>query len=351
MAEAVMDPLSGAAVVILLSTYNGAEFVTEQIESIQRQTVSDWMLLVRDDGSSDETAPIVRQLADRDRRILLTEDSRGNLGPAASYGLLLEWAAEAGARYVALSDQDDVWRPDKLARELELLRSREAEVGADTPILVHSDLTVVAEDLSVLHPSFLRFQGLEREAGAPLGRLLVQNFVTGCTVVLNRALVDVATPLPKVVMHDWWLALCAAALGQLAYLPEPTVLYRQHGRNATGGRWRGEARMQALRHPASWWHSSADRFSATLEQARELARLLERRGGEKPVRSGSIAMVRDYCNGFTKGIGALRRLRMIRRHGIRPHSLLGYPVFFYVRVLSWSGESRDGLPRVTLRSP
>lgn len=343
--------MSGAAVVILLSTYDGAEYVAEQIESIRRQTMSDWTLLVRDDGSSDETVQIVRQLAETDRRILLTQDGGGNLGPAGSFGLLLKRAAEAGACYVALADQDDVWRPDKLARELELLQSREAEVGANTPILVHSDLTVVAEDLSVVHPSFLRFQGLDREAGAPLGRLLVQNFVTGCTVVLNRALVDVATPLPKVVMHDWWLALCAAALGQLVYLPAPTVLYRQHGRNAAGGRWRWEARLQALRHPTSWWHRSADRFSATLDQARELARRLERTGGKKPERSNSITVVRDYCNAFTSGIGALQRLRTVRRYGIKPSSLLGYPLFFYVRVLCWSGEPRGGPQQVTLRSP
>lgn len=342
--------MSEATVVILLSTFNGAEYVAEQIESIRRQTMSDWMLLVRDDGSSDETVQIVGKLAETDRRIVLTEDGKGNLGPAGSFGLLLQSAAEAGACYVALADQDDVWRPDKLARELQLLRSREAEVGADTPILVHSDLTVVAEDLSVVHPSFLRFQGLERAAGAPLGRLLVQNFVTGCTVVVNRALLDVATPLPKVAMHDWWLALCAAALGQLAYLPEPTVLYRQHGRNAAGARWQWEARMQALRHPTLWWHRSADRFSASLDQARELARLLERRGGEKPERFGSITAVRDYCNAFTSGIGALQRLRMVRRHGIKPRSLLGYPVFFYVRVLCWSGEPSDGPQRVALRS-
>src|SRR4051812_43971014 len=145
---------------IVLSSFNGYKFITDQINSIRRQTYSDWALLVRDDGSSDNTVALVESLARQDTRIALLRDSKGNLGPAASFGMLLSHALQSGVRYVALADQDDVWLPTKLAHEMELLRDQEATVGSATPLLVHTDLAVVREDLSLLHRSFLEFQGI-----------------------------------------------------------------------------------------------------------------------------------------------------------------------------------------------
>ena len=234
MPFAIDSPPAAAELFIVMSCYNGDRFVKEQIESIQKQTLKDWTLLVRDDGSADDTVPLVDELARRDPRIVRISDGRGRLGPAASFGVLLERAFAAGARYVSLADQDDVWHPDKLQRGLALLRAREAVMGTDVPLLVHSDLTVVSEDLVLIHPSFLRFQGLLHVEDNPIRQLLVQNFVTGCSSVVNRALLGCALPFPSILMHDWWLALCAGALGEILFLPEATLLYRQHAANTVG---------------------------------------------------------------------------------------------------------------------
>ena len=324
-------------VVIVLSSYNGAEFIAEQIESIRRQSFTGWRLLVRDDGSSDDTPSIVERLARVDPRIHLLRDGDGNLGAAASFGALLERAAELKAGYVACADQDDVWQPHKLARELELLQRREVETGPATPLLVHSDLTVVAEDLHVIHPSFLRFQHLRHQAEWPIGAVLVQNFVTGSTALFNNALLRAAVPMPQVVMHDWWLALCAAALGEILYLPEATVLYRQHGRNTIGSRGWPQVCRESIQRPRTWWRESGARFVAAVRQAGELSRRLEARTG---VRSPTPALValRGFADAFESDAGAWRRLRAVRRHRIRPRTLLPYPVFFYLRVLSWTPE-------------
>jgi rhamnosyltransferase len=330
--------------VILLSSYNGGKFIAEQISSIRRQTYTGWTLLVRDDGSSDETIAIVESLAALDGRISLLLDTQDNLGPAASYGVLLEHARESGARYVALADQDDVWLPTKLAHELELLQDQEAVAGSATPLLIHSDLAVVQEDLTLVHRSFLAFQGLRHQSQSPLGTLLIQNFVTGSTVVLNRALLEVAVPLPQVIMHDWWLALCAAALGRLLYLPEATVLYRQHGSNAQGSRGRWAGVIDAMRRPAAWWVDSATMLDRAVDQARELAHRIERRGREV---SPAGTMLRDFCSAFAPRGSALKRVRAVYRHRIQPRSLLPYPVPFYARVLLWGGDLRRrqaGLP-------
>lgn len=336
--------MSQSDLVILLSSFNGARFIAEQIGSIRRQTYTGWTLLVRDDGSSDETIPVVESLASQDGRISLLRDGEGNLGPAASFGVLLAHARATGAPYVALADQDDVWLPTKLARELELLWDEEAVAGPATPMLVHSDLAVVREDLSLLHRSFLAFQGLRHQSESPLGTLLIQNFVTGSTVVLNRALLELAVPLPPVIMHDWWLALCAAALGRLLYLPEATVLYRQHGSNAQGSRGKWAGLIGAVRRPAAWWTGSAAMLDRTVEQARALAHRIEGRGRQV---APAGAMLRDFCSAFAPGSGPLKRVQVVYRHRIQPRSLLPYPVPFYARVLLWGGDLRErqaGLP-------
>jgi rhamnosyltransferase len=320
--------------VILLSSYNGGKFIAEQIDSIRGQTFTGWKLLVRDDGSSDDTVEVLESLAALDDRITLLRDSRGNLGPAASFGVLLEQVRDTGVAYVALADQDDIWRAPKLSRQLDLLRQHERKLGESVPLLIHSDLTVVGEDLSLVHPSFLAFQGLRHETEAPLGALLVQNFVTGCTAVINRALLQAAVPLPNVIMHDWWLALCAAALGQVLYLPEATVLYRQHERNAQGSQGRRAALVSALRRPVSWWLKSGVLLERAVGQARELAQRVERQTGETGHSYPSLAVLRDFCSAFARGT-AITRLRVVYRHRIRPRTLLPYPLPFYARVLLW----------------
>jgi hypothetical protein len=116
------------------------------------------------------------------------------------------------------------------------------------------------------------WEGREIDPAAPLQTLLTQNFVTGCTIVVNRALLRAALPLPEVVMHDWWLALCAAVLGEILCCPGATVFYRQHDRNAAGTRWWLRAGLGAEREP-----------------------------GTAPPGGGSLAMVREYCGAFSPG--------------------------------------------------
>jgi hypothetical protein len=247
----------------------------------------------------------------------------------------MEAALDTGARYIAFADQDDVWQVDKLDREVDALRAREAAVGSAVPLLVHSDLRVVDEQLRPIHSSFLSFQGLGHNRATPLQTLLTQNFVTGCTTVVNRSLLRAALPLPDVVMHDWWLALCAAALGEILYCPGATVLYRQHDRNAAGSRWWMRAGLDAALHPMRWWQRSRAAFSASVTQAYALARRMERESTTASPATGARATVQDYCGAFSPGAGPLRRLRAVRRHGVGPRSVLGYPLFFYARVALW----------------
>jgi rhamnosyltransferase len=251
---------------IVLSAYDGAPYLDAQIESIRAQTAREWRLLVRDDGSSDDTHRRLCEWAAREPRIdLLPRDGR-NLGPAASFGVLLRHAVERDSRHVFLSDQDDVWVAGKCERMLAAMAAREAAVGSGVPLLLHSDLRVVGSDLAEIHRSFAALQQMDpADARAP-ARLLLRNSVTGCATLVNAALLRCALPMPGVAMHDWWLAQCAAAFGEVHFVPEALVLYRQHGRNAVGARGLLVRTRDTLRSPRAWWSESAQRFLAGLRQ-------------------------------------------------------------------------------------
>jgi glycosyltransferase involved in cell wall biosynthesis len=243
-------------IAILLSTSNGAGTLPALLGSIHRQTHADWQLLVRDDGSADPTQRVLTVAASRDRRIVPVRDWEGPQGRCGSFGLLMRRAHATEARYFAFADQDDVWLPQKLERQLALMRELESAHGSDVPLLVHSDLRLVDARLEEVHPSLARYLGFRRGFPAPaaLRTLLAQNFVTGCAAVFNRPLLSAAMPLPaEAASHDWWLALCAAATGHIGYLPEAMVHYRLHRENTKGrigSRLRIRRWLRAHRHLA-----------------------------------------------------------------------------------------------------
>ena len=118
------------------------------------------------------------------------------LGAVASFSRVLQQALEAGADYVLLADQDDVWTASKIGMQLEVAQHLESESAWEQPVLVHSDLSVVAADLRIIHPSFVGYERLPHAPSNPLGTLLLQNYVTGCTILVNRPLLEIALPIP-----------------------------------------------------------------------------------------------------------------------------------------------------------
>jgi glycosyltransferase involved in cell wall biosynthesis len=218
---------------ILLPTYNGERFVERQIESILDQMDARCRMLIRDDASSDETLSLVRRFAvGQPDRVALLEDDGARLGACGNFGRLLEYS---DADYVALCDQDDVWLPGHISSLLERIQTVERECGTETPVLAHTDLVVVDENLRTMAPSFWSYSNINPVRGNRLNGLLVQNVVTGCATMVNRALARLACPIPKTApMHDWWLALVASAFGRIEAVPEKTVLYRQHSSNRLG---------------------------------------------------------------------------------------------------------------------
>ncbi|WP_157178414.1 glycosyltransferase family 2 protein [Terriglobus roseus] len=218
---------------VLLATYNGARFLREQIESVLSQEKVSVRILARDDGSNDGTQKILADYAtwypDNFRVVhdaLRTGTARGN------FGLLLQ---TTDADYAAFCDQDDVWLPNKLHYSMAAMRMLESRHGAHTPLLVYTDLRVVNERLQTVSDSLWQSNSLANVQTPSFAELLTENVVTGCTALLNRALIDRMKTMPATAqMHDHWAALIASSLGAMAAVPQPTVLYRQHASNVVG---------------------------------------------------------------------------------------------------------------------
>lgn len=218
---------------IAMCTFNGEDYIDAQLQSFCQQTLLPHELIICDDGSHDRTIEKAQKFSLRAPFPVYIYQNRKALGPAQNFSRAISLCK---GEYIALSDQDDVWLPDKLECEMDLMIHWEGKKSG--AVLVHSDLSVVDESLQIKHRSMFRAQHLHHEGKADaLKKLLVQNYVTGCTVLLNRALVEKAMPIPMAaVMHDWWLALIAAADGEIAFVSKPTVLYRQHGKNTIGAK-------------------------------------------------------------------------------------------------------------------
>lgn len=214
-------PAEGLRVVVLMSTYNGEQFVAEQLLSILAQLPEGGRVLVRDDGSRDGT--LVALAAIRDNRVCMV--SGENLGFGRSFLTLLA-AAPHDADMVMFSDQDDVWLPGKIERAWRHLRTEGAR-----PALYASTQMLADANLQPLHVT-RSWQRPPSFAGA-----LAENIVTGCTAALNaparRLLLRAGVP-DGVHFHDWWCYLVVGAFGRVHFDPQPTLLYRQHGMNQIG---------------------------------------------------------------------------------------------------------------------
>lgn len=268
------------SITVLAAAYNGREYIEEQMDSILAQSQGGILLVVSDDCSTDGTSALLdRYGMEHQGQVLILHRCQGSGGAAAHFlGILrlmadlaagrgqaswegtyelspeaerqLERAAQAD--YFMLSDQDDVWLPEKaqmlLVRMTELERCKDVNgqrqsvlpgspVLSDRaipPVLVHSDLKVVDGNLTEISPSFFKYQKISPER-TRLSQLLVQNNVTGGAVMINRSMLPYLEQQPDIcLMHDAWLALIASCFGRIGWVDRPLYLYRQHRDNTLG---------------------------------------------------------------------------------------------------------------------
>lgn len=217
---------------ILLATYNGESYISEQIESILAQTEKDWVLYIHDDGSKDGTVKILETYAQNYPEQIVLVEGPATGGAKTNFFYLF---GQVEAPFYMCCDQDDVWLPNKIEvtkKEMDnLVRGDE-----DKPCLVFTELNVVDGELHVIAERMSDYQGLDC-ANLKFNRALIQNVVTGCTMMVNRVLRDEMNKIEdyeNVLMHDWWALLVATRFGKVGFVENATILYRQHGNNGVG---------------------------------------------------------------------------------------------------------------------
>ncbi|MFT4144615.1 MAG: glycosyltransferase family 2 protein [Mobilitalea sp.] len=244
---------------ILLPVYNGEKFLSQQIESILAQTQDSWRLLIRDDGSKDNSLKIIEDYCSRNPdKIIRIQDEKGNLGIMNNTFELLKYV-EAG--YVMLSDQDDVWFPSKIDKLLSLIQKKERN-HPKLPILVHSEAIVTDEKLKPLEgteidvfalaaverelwrnyrSSYFAVQNQCDKTRVSFVNLLFLNVVQGASMIFNQALYErlkilMNKKINKNLYHDSVIASIASICGKIFFYGKPLMLYRQHNSNLVGAK-------------------------------------------------------------------------------------------------------------------
>jgi hypothetical protein len=271
-------------VAILLSTFNGEQYLLEQLASFTAQTHANWQLYWRDDGSSDGTVQQMEIfISGQDAGRCVHHPEVGRMRATGSFLALLRLALGGSAAFFAFSDQDDVWLPEKLAHGVAAL----ADLPRGHPGLYYCARALVDATLApvgqVLAP--------RRPPGFPAA--LTQNLAPGCCMMLNRAAAELIdrSPVPEGTWHDWWAYVVVAAYGGTVTAGHtPDILYRQHSANLVGeplGFWSrtlGAARRGRTPFMTIFWRhiTALQTEPAPLpKETRETLTLIERtnRGG------------------------------------------------------------------------
>lgn len=215
------------SIAVLMATYNGALYLNEQIDSIFNQTLPPTTIIVSDDGSDDGTITILEKYAAEGKIKFIKNDARRGV-----VGNFINCLHQLPADYYfALSDQDDIWHPNKLEECFHALQKIKHE---DQPCMVYSDLCLIDAQKNIINRSFRNELGHHKYKHC-LETLLFGNFVLGCTTLCNYTLKDyiISMPIHPSFNHDAWMALVSYTFGQTYSINKALVDYRQHSSNVT----------------------------------------------------------------------------------------------------------------------
>ena len=228
-----MKETGQARIHIVLAAYNGASYIREQLDSVLAGGRDDIWIEICDDGSTDDTVRIAREYEAKYGCIGVHENEK-NLGYVKNF---IEGIKRSKRPYIMLCDQDDIWDADKIARTMRAMEQLEQKQRnkETTPLLVFTDAVNFDSDTKRQCGSFHQSSHLDVAKTDP-AHLLMENKCIGCTVMVNAAVRPFLDTLPEEVrVHDWWLALICSQFGEISYLAETTLQYRQHRGNMIGG--------------------------------------------------------------------------------------------------------------------
>ena len=219
-------------VAIVMATYNGEKYISEQIDSLLLQTHTDWTLYIHDDNSTDDTIDIVREYASKyQNKIIYIDDDVSYNGAATNFLGTLKIVNTNGFDYFMFCDQDDVWLDNKIELSVDIISAQSNQY----PLLLHTDLKIVDKKLNIISESMWKYQKINYMR-TDYNYYVMFNNVTGCTAMFNQQakLLIENYHVDFIYMHDWWTAQVVSANGRVISFNEPTILYRQHDNNSLG---------------------------------------------------------------------------------------------------------------------
>lgn len=223
-----------STVAVIMATYNGEKYLREQIESILNSSYQDFEIFIYDDGSTDNTLKLISEYEKLYPSKIHIHQNEKNLGVCINF---LRAVSMTTMDYIMLCDQDDVWKPDKIAKTLKRMKNMESRFGKNLPLAVFTDADIVDENLNIINKSFFGYNHLD-PSKTDLAHILMENKLIGCTVMINSSVRKLLHnyPLPiNAKFHDWWIALITSSMGKIGYINERTLYYRQHSSNIVGG--------------------------------------------------------------------------------------------------------------------
>jgi glycosyltransferase involved in cell wall biosynthesis len=217
---------------LLLATYNSGRYLDELLLSLLNQEFSDFHIIARDDGSSDNSVEILRSFEGKFGNRLHVIEGAPSGSAKANFATLL---GQSRAEYTLFVDADDVWDRDKVWRTVSALRELECRYGSQVPAYVFSDVRVIDGSGRLTHESFWQYKKIDPKICDSLSKLLVCPPMLGCASGSNLALNRLSLPMPlgAVTGHDWWMILVASIFGNIKWLEKPSMSYRIHGQNSS----------------------------------------------------------------------------------------------------------------------
>jgi glycosyltransferase involved in cell wall biosynthesis len=254
---------------VAMCTYNGGRYLSEQLESIALQSSLPGELVICDDGSTDASIAIIKAFARHAPfRVCLTINAK-RLGATKNFAKAID---SCSGEIIALSDQDDIWNPEKL-RFIQSKFSHSSRVG-----LVFTDADIVDAGLNPLgyrlweSVGFSQAKGRRATKGDLFRILLKRNYVTGATLAFRAHFKESLLPIPEIFVHDAWIALILSSLTDTAIIPESLIQYRQHADNQIGARKTlfGKRLREVLKSDKYTYLHEADKYLLVFQRLLEL---------------------------------------------------------------------------------
>ncbi|MDD4371350.1 MAG: glycosyltransferase family 2 protein [Anaerostipes sp.] len=295
-------------VTILLATCNAETYLKAQLESIGAQSYENWNLVIGDNNSTDQTLDIIQSFEEKYPGQVSVVSMNSEIDGVV--GIFVHLIQDSHGPYFMFCDQDDVWKPDKIYLSLQKMEALEERYGKGTPILVHSDLSVVNENLEMIAESYFQYANIPKRIS--LNQLVIQNSTVDCTIMINRSLQNFflqSLPVNKILSHGYWSALIARVFGKIGFVNEPTMYHRRHDEDESSYDLLGNIKQlpQQIRGQKADYHR---KVIQTMEQVQAFTSTYkdELKGNQ------GIDLLKSYGDLYYKG--KVRRIFFYRNHKV-----------------------------------